>query len=90
MKNPLPRNCPDCGVPPGACHERGCDVERCSACGVQRLSCCCNGVHDPAFARWSGWWPGSLEAKALGIMLNDLYARGLHRVLFVRPLPSGH
>ena len=77
-------NCHDCGAKPGEPHHAGCDVERCSACGGQRLGCDCKG-HDPLFARWSGWWPGSLEAAALGIDLNEFYVKGFHRVLFVKP-----
>ena len=92
-------DCPDCGVAPGRAHLPGCDVERCSVCGAQLLGCGHDSadeydddfdadVHDPSFARWSGFWPGTLEARALGIDLNKVYSRGLHRVLFVKP-PSG-
>lgn len=61
-------NCPDCGAWPGQPHSDGCDVERCSACGSQRLSCACEGNHDKLFARWSGFWPGQLECLALGLV----------------------
>lgn len=44
------RSCNQCGVEPGAFHGRGCSVERCSLCGVQRIMCNCvyvlNGI-DP-------------------------------------------
>lgn len=49
-------NCPDCGVPPGYLHLEGCDVERCSVCGRQRLMYECPG-HDRLAARWRGAWP---------------------------------
>lgn len=33
--------CHDCGVPEGAIHEYGCDMEICPFCGHQLLSCDC-------------------------------------------------
>lgn len=87
MKHLL-RKCPDCGADPGQVHADGCDVERCSVCGDQRISCGCAG-HDRQFARWTGIWPGVAEALFLGCDLNELAASGAERVLFVKPsLPA--
>jgi len=54
--------CPGCGTTVGLAHHRGCDVERCSVCGEQRLSCECEG-HDPARSYWTGWHPGRSEDR---------------------------
>ena len=78
------KNCPDCGVKPGEIHQSGCDVERCSVCGFQVISNFCNG-HDPTFSRWTGFWPGKLESKALGIDLNKFYVLGYHEIFFIKP-----
>lgn len=79
------KNCPDCGVTPGQPHKTGCDIERCSVCGRQRISCECKKRQDKAFARWTGFWPGELEAKELGIDLNEFHRQGFHQILFVKP-----
>lgn len=42
--------CHDCGVSIGEQHEDGCDVDRCSDCEGQRLSCECDS--EPGV--WSG------------------------------------
>lgn len=77
-------NCPDCGVKPGEMHLGGCDIQRCSVCGDQLLSCGCLG-HDRAFARWTGIWPGYAESRALGIDLNGLYDNDMYKIFFIKP-----
>jgi hypothetical protein len=62
--------CPDCGVAVGEAHRAGCDVERCSGCGRQRLLCLLTtggcADHDPVAEAWSGEWPGTNECRARG------------------------
>jgi hypothetical protein len=88
-KDPIPysklRNCPDCAVKPGQIHKQSCDVERCSVCGGQRLMAYCEG-HDQAFARWTGFWPGTLEAKELKLDLNEFYEQEYEQIFFVKPI----
>lgn len=54
------KTCHDCGAKPGEIHQDGCDIERCSVCGGQRLQCECKH-HEKEFARWTGIWPGEAE-----------------------------
>jgi hypothetical protein len=83
------KKCPDCGVVPGTPHEPGCDVERCSSCGSQRLSCnCSEDSHDPEFAKWDGEWPGHAVTIELKIDMNEFYRRKLHEKYFVKPKES--
>lgn len=78
------RDCPDCAAKPGQIHMDNCDVERCSVCGLQRFGCDCRG-HDKSFARWTGFWPGQVEAKELGINLNEFIIQGYNEVFFIKP-----
>ena len=79
-----PINCPDCNAVPGNCHKIGCDVERCSVCGGQYISCGCK-THDQVFSRWTGIWPGKAESELLGVDLNEFYSKGLYKSFFIKP-----
>ena len=76
--------CHDCGAMPGQIHKEGCDVEKCSVCGGQRLTCACEG-HDPSFSRWTGIWPGRAEADYLEVDLNQFYAQEFYKIFFIKP-----
>ena len=63
------KTCPDCGVKPGEQHDCGCDVERCSVCGGQRLQCSDDPAcadHRPKATKWTGEWPGKARCRELG------------------------
>jgi len=82
--------CPNCSVAPGQPHLADCDIERCSICGAQAVSC--NHKGDKGFQRWTGIYPGEMECLYLGFQtpagmpdLNRLYATGLYRIFFIRP-----
>ena len=76
--------CPECKAKAGQIHSDGCDIERCSVCGGQLLTCNCAG-HDKQFARWTEFWPGYLESKELNLDLNSFYGMGLQKIVFVKP-----
>ena len=79
--------CPDCNVNPGEIHKDNCDVERCSICGGQKLSCECKN-HDRQFSRWTGIWPGLSEAMYLNINLNTIYEENYYKIFFIKPKPK--
>jgi len=45
-------HCHDCGTSLGMQHVDGCDVEACTECGLQKLTCGCYGVDSRE--KWTG------------------------------------
>lgn len=72
------KTCHDCGARPGAYHVAGCDVERCTCCGGQRIGCGCKARAQRRREKWTGEWPGKAECRELGFWCVEV--RG----------PSGH
>lgn len=70
---PKPTRCPDCQAEPLRPHAVGCDVERCAACGMQRIGCDCSSDAQDRYPRllWTGDWPGVSDCLRLGILLPD-------------------
>src|SRR4051794_4302989 len=67
-------NCPGCGVVLGQPHDHDCDVQRCTACGGQRVRCRCEG-HDPLASAWTGAWPPSPRGSSYHVVEQDFDTR---------------
>lgn len=66
---PLPERatCGDCGAHEGEIHDDGCDMERCTFCGHQRISCDCPTQHFyPNMIGLDVLWTEDERARATG------------------------
>ena len=77
--------CPDCGTGIGLPHKLECDVERCSTCRSQRVSCDCKS-YDSKTSRWTGEWPYSANEKK---QTSEPPATTTLRRIYLRPFVLG-
>ncbi|QDT24348.1 Rho termination factor N-terminal domain-containing protein [Gimesia chilikensis] len=68
------KTCPDCGVAVGKPHINECDIERCSVCGKQQITCDCEG-HDPDLSAWRGEWPPDVGKSNADYWITAIYER---------------
>lgn len=54
--------CPNCGAGNCESYLNDCDIERCSVCGSQKISCDCLD-HDPQLSARTGEWPKKKNAS---------------------------
>lgn len=73
-------HCPDCGAKPGDPHTSDCDVQRCSVCGQQRITCDCDG-RDPIQSAWNGECPTDLMLTDEQIDRQECVADAIHGLL---------
>lgn len=72
-------NCPDCGVKGGVPHREDCDIQRCSTCGGQYITCKCDD-HVPTESLWLGVWAAEPLTERQ-IERQDLVDSTIHRCL---------
>ncbi|AMV40487.1 hypothetical protein VT85_23860 [Planctomyces sp. SH-PL62] len=70
------QKCPDCGVSPGALHQKRCDLEQCPNCGGKVLSCPCTAEQKAVRLNWSGFYPGVAECIEFGWFAKLVPGRG--------------